>query len=166
MGDDATELTPASSHAPLPADLLYRQCDLSGLSFDTTAELEPLDEHLGQHRAVEALGFGLQMPHDGYNIYLLGSTGLGKRELLDSILDANSAQPSEPASTGGTCLRSLALGRWALTCSGCSCCRSPPPASSGCPRPSTATPSTGCKRLTSDACVPPHTHAGRVPPAS
>jgi lon-related putative ATP-dependent protease len=56
------------------------------LPFETTAELEPLAEHLGQGRAVDALEFALQIPHEGYNVYLLGSTGVGKRELLDSVL--------------------------------------------------------------------------------
>ena len=91
MTEDNTALEPAAAPAPLPPQRLYRRCEEAELPFATTDELEPLDEHLGQHRAVEALEFGLQIRHEGYNIFLLGSTGVGKRELLDSLLDADAA---------------------------------------------------------------------------
>jgi lon-related putative ATP-dependent protease len=84
---DATQgLKPSDRHNPLHPDRLYRRCKPGELPFSTTDELEPLAQHLGQDRAVEALEFGLQIPHDGYNIFLLGSTGVGKRGLLDSVL--------------------------------------------------------------------------------
>ena len=91
MSDQPASLLPATAHPPLPPERLYRRCEEAELPFNSTEELQPLDEHLGQHRAVEALQFGLQIPHDGYNIFLLGSTGVGKRELLNSLLDADSA---------------------------------------------------------------------------
>jgi len=86
MSKDPSQLEPAGPAAPLPLERLYRHCDAAELPFETTAELEPLVEHLGQGRAVDALEFALQIPHDGYNVFLLGSTGVGKRELLDSVL--------------------------------------------------------------------------------
>ena len=92
-----TKNTPALQAAPeraaLPQSRLYRHCDPQQLSFATTDELQPLDEHLGQDRAAEALSFGLQIPHDGYNIFLLGSPGVGKRDLLASQLDVATAAP-------------------------------------------------------------------------
>jgi hypothetical protein len=39
---------------PLSADRLYRSCDLSRLTFATTAELEPIDGMIG-HVAMSAL---------------------------------------------------------------------------------------------------------------
>ena len=89
-------LSPAAPRPPLPLERLYRHCDPAQLPFDSSAELEPLAEHLGQDRAVQALEFGLQIPHEGYNIFLLGSTGVGKRELLDSVLGGLLANPAEP----------------------------------------------------------------------
>ncbi|MEE4146857.1 MAG: ATP-binding protein [Halieaceae bacterium] len=86
MSTEPSPLEPAGPAAPLPLERLYRRCDATELPFETTAELEPLAEHLGQGRAVDALEFALQIPHEGYNVYLLGSTGVGKRELLDSVL--------------------------------------------------------------------------------
>ena len=86
MSTDPSMPEPAGPATPLPLERLYSVCDPAELPFETTAELEPLVEHLGQGRAVGALEFALQIPHEGYNVYLLGSTGVGKRELLDSVL--------------------------------------------------------------------------------
>ncbi len=77
----------------MPLDRLYCFCDPLELDFCSTDDLEPLREHLGQDRAVEALTLGLQIPHDGYNIFLLGSTGVGKQALLRKLLEKESAAP-------------------------------------------------------------------------
>lgn len=65
---------------------LYHACDLSNLSFKNTQELQNLPEHLGQKRAMEALKFGIGIKHEGYNLYLLGSTGLGKNTTVRELL--------------------------------------------------------------------------------
>ncbi len=81
----------------LDPDRLYRACDLSQLDFATTAELEPLAGPLGQERALEALNFGVGMRHDGYNLFVMGSPGLGKQTLLKELLEAEAAKGSEPS---------------------------------------------------------------------
>ena len=91
MNDDGNTLQPAAKPTHLAQEQLYTACDPAELPFSTTDELEPLAEHLGQQRAVDALEFGLQIPHEGFNVFLLGSTGVGKRDLLNSLLDADSA---------------------------------------------------------------------------
>ncbi len=93
MSDDNFRFEPAPPHEPLPLNRLYRFCDPAELDFCSTDDLEPLGEHLGQDRAVEALTLGLQIPHDGYNIFLLGSTGVGKQALLQKLLMTESAVP-------------------------------------------------------------------------
>ena len=93
MEENKHELASAPRHDGLPAQRLYRRCDSADLAFSSTSELEPLAEHLGQQRAVEALNFGLQIPHRGYNVFMLGSTGVGKRELLANLLDQDNAPP-------------------------------------------------------------------------
>ncbi len=93
MTDSLPELQPAEPADPIAPERLYRGCDPAELPFESTAELEPLGEQLGQHRAVEALEFGLSIPHEGFNIFLLGSTGVGKRGLLGTVLDPQSAAP-------------------------------------------------------------------------
>ena len=93
MEEEQPNLEPAASPATLPVEQLYRRCALDELPFADTRELEPLAEHLGQARAVDAVSFGMQIPHDGYNIFMLGSTGVGKRELLATMLDSETAPP-------------------------------------------------------------------------
>lgn len=85
------DLNPCPVPVALGVERLCRPCNSDDLPFDNTDELEPLEKHLGQDRAVEALEFGLNMPHEGYHIFLLGSTGIGKRGLLGSVLDMDSA---------------------------------------------------------------------------
>jgi lon-related putative ATP-dependent protease len=78
-----------------PAEL-YHACDLSAMAFEITATLEPLNASIGQERAVEAIDFGVDMPHEGYNLYLMGSAGLGKHRLIEGILDERRHGASAP----------------------------------------------------------------------
>ena len=63
-------------------ELKYTQlkngCYPENLSFQTTAELETLDDIIGQERAVKAFDFGLEVKMKGYNIYMSGPSGTGK----------------------------------------------------------------------------------------
>ena len=86
MTDEMPALDPAPEAKSLPASGLYHPCDPAQLPFDSLDELEPLADHFGQDRAVEALEFGLEIGHEGFNVFLLGSTGVGKRELLETML--------------------------------------------------------------------------------
>ena len=65
---------------------VYRQVDVDSLTFETTAELKPLFDYIGQDRAIGAIKFGLGMKCPGYNIYLAGPIGTGKTTLIQSIL--------------------------------------------------------------------------------
>ncbi len=85
-----TPVTPLS-----PADL-YRACDPAHLGFETTSEVAPLDEIVGQPRAVEAVRFGVRIPQDGFNIYALGPTGTGKFTLVRRSLEEQAAQKPSP----------------------------------------------------------------------
>ena len=81
----------------LDPERLYQACDLTRLNFATTAELEPLTEPLGQERALEALNFGVGMRHDGYNLFVMGSPGLGKQTLLQQLLETEAGKGAEPS---------------------------------------------------------------------
>lgn len=70
----------------LESDSLYHYCDLSQFSFQTTAELDPLDQPLGQQRALEAIEFGVDIQQEGFNLFVHGSPGLGKHELVRQVL--------------------------------------------------------------------------------
>lgn len=52
--------------------------------FNTTAELEPIDEIIGQDRAVKAMEFGLNVKNSKYNIFVSGSKGTGKTSYCTS----------------------------------------------------------------------------------
>jgi len=58
--------------------MLRKECDPSSLNFASTAELEPLEDIIGQERAVRAMKFGLKIDTRGYNIFMSGMTGTGK----------------------------------------------------------------------------------------
>ena len=81
----------------VPVSNLYHACDLSDMSFKTTDELEPAVSHVGQTRAMDALKFGIGIKHEGYNLYVLGSTGLGKHTTVKKLLDDESSEASIPS---------------------------------------------------------------------
>ncbi|WP_438951523.1 Lon protease family protein [Porticoccus sp.] len=82
---------------PLPAERLYRHCDPATLPFGDTTELEHLDNYYGQDRALDALRFGLGIRHEGYNIYVLGSSGMGKHEMLQDFLHQQTFDRPKPS---------------------------------------------------------------------
>jgi lon-related putative ATP-dependent protease len=79
----------------LPAEALYRRCDPAQLPFATTDDLTPLEEPLGQDRAVAAVRFAIGMRQPGYNLFALGPEGTGKITLVRQFLEhAAAAQPA------------------------------------------------------------------------
>lgn len=81
-------MTPPTTDSarPLSAAELRVVCDPADLPFETTDELEVLDEAFGQDRAVEAIRLALGVRHHGYNVYVQGRTGSGRRSLLRRVL--------------------------------------------------------------------------------
>jgi len=89
--------TAAARVAPLSPERLYRTCDLSRLSFATTHELEPIDGMIGQLRALEAVEFGSSIDKAGFNLFVIGGTGVGMREAVKAMLAEDAAErPSPP----------------------------------------------------------------------
>lgn len=70
----------------LSAKEVYHSCDLSLFDFKTTSELDPLSKPIGQDRALEAIEFGIDIKHPGFHIFALGPPGVGKHQLVNSIL--------------------------------------------------------------------------------
>ncbi len=74
-------------------DKLAWRCDLSYLPFTCTAEMTPLEDFIGQERAVRAIEFGLGVNKPGFNIFVTGLTGTGKTSIIKAFLKkATSAQ--------------------------------------------------------------------------
>lgn len=81
----------------LEADALYRRCDPDQFSFQSTSELEDLDDVPGQQRAIEAIRFGIGIRREGYNLYALGVPGAGRHALIERYLrERAAAEPSPP----------------------------------------------------------------------
>ncbi len=74
-------------------------CNPAPFAFRTTADLEPLDEIIGQERAVEALklGLGIKDVKSRYNIYVAGDPGTGKMSAVERFLGrASEGEPAPP----------------------------------------------------------------------
>ncbi|NKB89762.1 MAG: AAA family ATPase [Acidobacteria bacterium] len=81
----------------LTADALRNKCEPSDLGFETTAELEPLNEVIGQDRAVRAIEFGVDISSSGFNLFLAGAPGTGRKTILRRILARTSeGRPNPP----------------------------------------------------------------------
>jgi predicted ATP-dependent protease len=63
-------------------------CDPNIFDFESTKELEPLSQFIGQDRAIKALEFGLSMNYEGYNIYVAGLTGTGKTSAVQTHINS------------------------------------------------------------------------------
>ena len=70
----------------LPPDKLRWRCETSLLPFDCTADLTPLEDFVGQERAMRAIEFGLGVNKPGFNIFVTGLTGTGKTTIIKAFL--------------------------------------------------------------------------------
>jgi DNA polymerase III delta prime subunit len=61
-------------------------CDPAMFAFETTADIDPLDQVIGQERAVRAISFGLEMKSAGYHIFVTGPEGTGKTTIVQEII--------------------------------------------------------------------------------
>ena len=83
--------------APLKAEDLPRCCDAEQFNFETTSELEPLSEIIGQDRALEAIRFGVGMKNEGYNLFVLGPPGTGKFTAINHYLQSIASKGMVPS---------------------------------------------------------------------
>ena len=75
----------------LSADAAYAAVDPASLGFDTTSDLDPYMDGVGQPRAIEAIEFGTKIKRDGYNLFAFGDPGVGRHFLVRSHLEALAA---------------------------------------------------------------------------
>lgn len=71
----------------LPPESLRKKCDASVIRCKTTQELVPLREIIGQERAVRALKFGLGIRDQGFNIYVAGFPGTGRKTAVKNFVE-------------------------------------------------------------------------------
>lgn len=62
---------------------------LDDIDFNTTEDITPTREIIGQNRAVQAIEFGLKMKQKGYNIYVAGVSGIGRTSYVYNLIEKN-----------------------------------------------------------------------------
>ncbi len=74
-------------HEELPIEVLRWRCDPDDLSFESTADVEPVTGVVGQDDAVEAVRYGLESSSPGQNIFVRGLSGTGRLTLVRRMLE-------------------------------------------------------------------------------
>lgn len=75
---------------PLKPEDLSWKCDSGIFPFKTTDEIPPIEEIIGQERALRSIDFGLGVTNHNYNIFVLGVSGTGKNTTVKAILEERS----------------------------------------------------------------------------
>lgn len=81
-----------SSLFQVPVERLTWHCDLSLLPFTCTGDMTPLEDFIGQERAMRAIEFGLGVNKPGFNIFVTGLTGTGKTSIIKAFLKKVTAE--------------------------------------------------------------------------
>lgn len=71
----------------LDASDLKCTCNLDHIKFNSTEDIEPVRDIIGQERGVQAIDFGLKMKQRGYNIYVAGCSGTGRRSYTKTLIN-------------------------------------------------------------------------------
>lgn len=85
-----------TSSFELPAERLRWLCEPSLLPFACTADMTPLEDFIGQDRAIRAIEFGLGVNKPGFNIFVTGLTGTGKTTIIKAFLKKITAAKTAP----------------------------------------------------------------------
>jgi len=93
--DEATTSSPSAR--PLAAERLYRAADLSALAFETTADIEPADGLVGQQRAFDAVEFGSRIDKPGFNLFVIGPSGMRAQGAVEQVLQEAAGERQNPS---------------------------------------------------------------------
>ena len=97
VGNDFYQDVAMATAKPLALSQLYKACKASDFPFRTTKDCAPFNDFLGQDRAKEAVTMAVALPHDGYNIFAVGTSGLGKRTMIKRLLKGVAEKRSAPS---------------------------------------------------------------------
>ena len=76
-----------SIYEEVPVGLLRWRCDPESLGFSSTNEISSSESIIGQDRALEAIHLGLEMDTIGYNVFVAGPSGTGRRTAIKHLLE-------------------------------------------------------------------------------
>ena len=80
----------------LPIEKLRKECSPDFLHCESTKEISPLREIIGQERAVRALKFGLGIKNHGFNMYVAGYPGTGRKTAVKNFVEAQAETQAIP----------------------------------------------------------------------
>ncbi len=81
---------------PLDPERFCSRCNPDDFDFETTESLEDLTEFVGQARALDAIRFGAGMDREGYNLFVLGEPGMGRRSMVLHFLEEKAKKERGP----------------------------------------------------------------------
>ncbi|MGV3278996.1 Lon protease family protein [Rickettsiales bacterium LUAb2] len=71
----------------LTVDDIYKKCDPNIFNAESTNDIKACDGIIGQERASEALTLAVGVNHSSYNVFALGTGGIGKKRLIRNFLN-------------------------------------------------------------------------------
>lgn len=80
----------------LPLEKIRNICPPDLMQCESTKELAPLVEIIGQERAVRALKFGLGIKNHGFNMYVAGYPGTGRKTTVKNFVEAQAKTQAVP----------------------------------------------------------------------
>lgn len=75
-----------STQTELTASQVVQRCEPASLGFELTSELVDEESALGQERALEAIELGIEIKRAGFNIFVVGPAGSGRRALAEHVI--------------------------------------------------------------------------------
>lgn len=81
----------------LQPDQLYRKCDPELLGFETTVDIVEEVNLVGQDRVSDAINFGINITRPGYNIFVIGPAGIGKRKIVKDFFEKQAKSDPTPS---------------------------------------------------------------------
>lgn len=92
---EQTDIQPTLFKTALRADQLTHIPDLAEIP-SSTKRIKPLNNFLGQDRARASVEAGIALPYSGYNIFAVGTAGLGKRTMIKRLLQQHAKTMPTP----------------------------------------------------------------------
>ncbi len=92
---EQTDIQPTLTKTALKADQLTHMPDFAKIP-SSTKRIKPLNNFLGQDRARASVEAGISLPYSGYNIFAVGTAGLGKRTMIKRLLQQHAKTMQTP----------------------------------------------------------------------
>lgn len=92
---EQTDIQATLIKTALRADQLTHISDLAKIP-SSTKRIKPLNNFLGQDRARASVEAGISLPYSGYNIFAVGTAGLGKRTMIKRLLQQHAKTMPTP----------------------------------------------------------------------